>query len=172
MALNLDHPAGWTSRKHPSGMRIYAYLDQPGSYLDEKGRPIGHKLAKEAGYDVDQAILERDKNLRLAEFRQQLDREFSDRAAELDAMAELSGDGIEARPLKAGGYEVLRDGDKVNAAPLDFDEAKRLVEGLRNDEDPADGEAPAAEEAGAAAAKGSGEGTEKGKDGGGLADLM
>lgn len=139
MALNLDHPAGFTSRKHPSGMRIYAYADQPGGFVDEKGRPVSHKLAAEAGYDVAALILERDKNSRLAEFRRELDLEYSKKADELAAVAALCGDGIEVKPLKQGGYEVRRDGDKVHTKPLEFEAAKRMVEGLRGDEDEAEG---------------------------------
>lgn len=172
MALDLDRP--FTSRKHPSGVRIYMHLDQPGTYYDERGRNVSHKMAADCGFDVSRALIEQDKKNRLDEYRKQLDREFATRSAELDMAAELSSedDGIAVVPLPAGGFKVTVDEQVVTNHPLSIEEAEKLVEGYRSGEDETENPAPAAAEERPAGSAGASEGATPQPDRGGVSDLM
>lgn len=165
MALNLDRP--FSSRRHGAGMRIYAFLDEPGIYYDESGKRVSHAIAKECGFDVRRAIADRDKAARLADFQKSLNAEFSQREKEIGELMELAeGTGLDPRPMQGGGYSVYReDGDRIGRTSLSFEDAVNLLKGYADaDEEQAD-DAPAATdgadaggpaEGGKGAAKGSG----------------
>lgn len=172
--MSIDLNRGVTSRKHPAGVRIYMYLDEPGGYYDERGRAVNRKMARAAGFDVDRDVINQEKNARLTQYRRELDAEFASRSAELDRAGEMSaqGDGIAVIPLGAGGFKVTVDERTVTDHPVTIEEAEKLVEGYRDGEDPQDGEAPAAAEEGAAGPKGSGKGAAPESDRDGISDLM
>ena len=169
MALDLNRP--FTSRKHPSGVRIYMHFDTPGAYFDESGRPVAHKLARAAGFRVDRDLIDRDKKHRLDSFRQELEQEFAGRSEELDRAAALCDEEFRVTPMGAGGFKVERDGQLISEKSLSIGEAEELVEGLRDGEDETNGATVAAEKSGAGAAPGGGEAAAAGSDGG-LSDLM
>lgn len=62
----IDLNRGVTIRRHDhSGMQVYMYKDDPGTFLDAYGGEVDEKLALQAGYDVPTLIKERDRKNRI-----------------------------------------------------------------------------------------------------------
>ena len=52
MAFNIDLNRGVTECRHPTGLRIFMYDDDPGVYIDVNAGPVDEQLALVAGYNV------------------------------------------------------------------------------------------------------------------------
>jgi hypothetical protein len=111
MALDLNR--GVKTRFHPNGMKVSMYLDDPGTYLDDLGKPFPDELAKQAGFDLDKWRKEKLKLQKLAAFKKQLDQEYA--SAEEQLATELSRNGgHDVRAIGGGQYALFgKDGSKV-----------------------------------------------------------
>jgi hypothetical protein len=111
MALDLNR--GVIHRFHPNGMRISMYLDDPGTYLDDRGKAMAEELAKAAGFNLDKHRRDKLKQLKLAEYKKTLDAEY---ASQEEALAqELSRNGgHDVRSVGGDQFALFsKDGKKV-----------------------------------------------------------
>jgi hypothetical protein len=111
MALNLNR--GVMTKFHPSGLKVSMYIDDPGTYLDDRGDRLDEAFAKAAGFDLDKNRREKLKQLKLAEYKAQLDREYASHEERL--ATELSNNGgHDVRHIGGGQYALFdKDGAKV-----------------------------------------------------------
>lgn len=115
----LDLNRGVTTRKHPSGVYVSQYDDDPGTYLDPRGKPVAPELAKQAGFDIEKDKVAKLKLLKLAEYKKQLDAEYA--TAEETLARELSKNGgHDIRHVGADQYAVFNaDGKRVAVGTKD-----------------------------------------------------
>lgn len=138
MSLDLDR--GVIKRTHPSGMHVCMYKDTPGIFYDSKGRLVKNELAQGAGFRVAELIRQREKQLRLAEYRGKLESEFEAEEQRLArAASEDLGGGIEVRAVGRD-YAVFQGDERLTSVPLTLDEAKALAKSLAPESDDAGNE--------------------------------
>lgn len=111
MALDLNR--GVMTKFHPTGMRVSMYLDDPGRYYDDRGDPLADEFAKAAGFDLEKNRKEKAKQVRMAAYKAELDKEYA--SAEESLAAELSRNGgHDVRAIGGEQYALFgKDGKKV-----------------------------------------------------------
>jgi len=87
--------------------RVIMYVDRPGEYLDEHGRPVSDQQARMAGFDVDADQLKRRKLERMAQAHMKIDALWE---AEREAIRRGDYTAPPAAPLQQ--TEPLPDPDK------------------------------------------------------------
>ena len=126
----LDLNRGVIKRFHPHGMQICMYMDTPGVYCDEDGRPVSDELATGSGYDVAKLAQDRERGRLEGEFKRQLDTQFNQIA---DKLAQLSADGpegVEIRELGNNLFAIYRDDERFTPFDLTISEAESLLSSI------------------------------------------
>lgn len=77
----IDYDKGVLKRKHPAGLDVYMYVNEPGVFRNGHGNEVDKELAREAGYEVDRLVKERRRRARVAEATKMIDEEFSHEVA-------------------------------------------------------------------------------------------
>lgn len=127
----ISRSRGCTIRFHPQGFRVIMYKDTPGEYLDEQGRPLTAKLAKEAGFDTDTLGKEKAKQTKLDKARERIEKEFATEMEKVEK--ELSGGDGErtVKHIGNGMYAIMDvDGTRMTQDPLNKDQAHALLKDL------------------------------------------
>lgn len=120
----IDYDRGVTHKRHPSGLDVYMYKDQPGVFLNAFGREVTPDLAAAAGFDVDRLLKEKTKRERMALAMAAIEEEFEGEAKQVKSKGEFK-----AVHVGFGRHNVLdADGNKLNPRPLTKEEALKLLE--------------------------------------------
>ena len=136
--MSIDADCGVTIRRHPSGIWLNMYKDEPGVFLNDYGEPVNNQLAAEAGFDVAKLKKLKERQERIAAAIADIDKEYE---AQPGAVVERHGD-FAMVTLGKNRYNILDvDGKVLNEAPLSRKEAERIitmmVAGEQSDETPA-----------------------------------
>lgn len=117
MALDLNR--GVKTRFHPSGLKVSMYLDDPGTYYDDKGSKLDESFAKTAGFDLEKNRREKLKLLKLEQYKRQLDQEYAS-AEELLAEELARNGGHDVRSIGGGQFALFgKDGKRVMVGSRD-----------------------------------------------------
>lgn len=130
----IDLNRGVTIRRHgASGMQVYMYKDDPGTYLDAYGDEVDEKLATQAGYDVVTLAKERDRKARIAEEIAKINAAYGTVDGG-DIAFEKAG--FKAVALMGEGqYQVVSpEGNPLTDKSLTLAEAKKVVEAAAKEE--------------------------------------
>lgn len=111
MALDLNR--GVITKYHPGGLKVSMYFDDPGTYYNDRGEKIDESFAKAAGFDIEKNRKEKLKQLKLEQFKRQLDEEYA--SAEERLAEELARNGgHDVRPVGGGQFALFgKDGKRV-----------------------------------------------------------
>lgn len=111
MALDLNR--GVMTKIHPTGIRVNMYLDDPGTYLDDRGEPLDPKLAEGAGFDLERDKIEKMKKIKMAQYKAMLEEEYM--TAENRLASEMSKrSNFDVRPLGGNQYAAFsKGGEKI-----------------------------------------------------------
>lgn len=139
----IDLNRGVIKRNHPAGMQICMYHDNPGVFYDERGLMVKNELAKAAGFRVDELVRQREKNLRIEEYRKRVDAEFESDEDKLAAAA--SKGSMVVKSIGGGAFAVFDGDERITSVPLTLEEAENLVDGLQGERDAGDTSDDAAE---------------------------
>lgn len=127
----IDRNRGALIRKHPAGMRVAMYYDNPGEFFDENGVQVSEEVAQRAGFDVGKMAKQRRKQKLLREFQERLDREFEETSNRVDQAAESDGEGVYIRYEREGKYSLRdADGERLTPGEADLDSMKELYESV------------------------------------------
>lgn len=120
----IDYDRGVTHKRHPSGLDVYMYKDQPGVFLNAFGREVTPDLAAAAGFDTDHLLKEKAKRERMALAMAAIEEEFEGEAKQVKAKGEFK-----VVHVGFGRHNLLDpDGNKLNPRPLTKEEALKLLE--------------------------------------------
>lgn len=137
--MPVDADRGIIRRRHPTGMYIAMYKDTPGAYYDENNKPVGRRLAEQAGFNVEFDLRIQQKNNMLEQRKRELDQEFANEEARIvAALNEAAADGISIQAIATGGFAVYQDGAKITTEVLTYEQAREFVESLRDEEPESD----------------------------------
>jgi hypothetical protein len=109
MALDLNR--GVMTKFHSNGMKVSMYLDDPGTYLDDRGEKLDPKLATQAGFDVEKDRKKKVAQIKLAQYKDQLEKEM---ASEEEALARVlsQNGGHDVRHIGGGQFAVFDSRNK------------------------------------------------------------
>ena len=110
--MGLDYSRHPRFQRHKdNGFYVVAYDSSPGEYFDESGRPVSDEIAAEAGYNVAEDRVERDKRQRIAQARVDADMEANRRIAEIragnSALAAKDDFKVTAHRRQDGAYDAI-----------------------------------------------------------------
>lgn len=129
MAFNIDYNRGVMMTRHPSGIEVFMYLEEPGKYLSAHGTPVSEKLAKEAGMDTEKFRKQRIVTEKMAEHRQKVLAELE--IAQQDRVVVAEQGGFSVVDLGQDRHQVLDpDGTVLTAEPLPKEAALGLLDQL------------------------------------------
>lgn len=124
MALDLNR--GIISKKHAaSGIRVSAYIDNPGEYFDERGEPVAPQIAQQAGFDVEKDAREKLKQERLEAYRKQVEQELADE--EENIAQALSGDKHDVRHIGGGQYAIFDGEERLTKVGMSAADVKLML---------------------------------------------
>lgn len=127
MPKNIDYDRGVVKRKHPSGLELYMYMDEPGTYRNAFGNEVEETLAKEAGFKVDSLRLAKLKKERMAEAMSQIEAELADEKREVVK----EKDGFKVVSIGLGRHIVEGpDGTSLTDTPIPKEMAETILERL------------------------------------------
>ena len=126
----VDFDRGAILRLHPSGARICAYVDSPGTYFDMNEQAVPDSIAVEAGFNVEIDRRERRKTEALDKARADIEREFAakdgDYAKAMDAA--MLGP-MEVKHMGGGRFALFDfEGKRVTEGKLTREQADKLIE--------------------------------------------
>ena len=132
--MNLDLDQGVTKRRHPSGFVVAMYKRQPGRFYDIKGQEVGASVAREAGFDTQTLMREKEKNDKLAQVKAEIESQFQDRVQEAEEILnnQAAGTSYKVQHIGSGKYGIV-DGDdnRLTKRPMTKQEAENFLETLR-----------------------------------------
>jgi len=137
----IDDDRGVMKMRHQTGMLVSMYLDEPGVYLNDFGKPVPEDIAKQAGFDVERLGREKAKRARIAAAM-----------ADIEADLQLDPETDEQKVLiERDGYKMIAAGqnmamlvdeenNRLTPVPLPLVEAEQLLDSLApKTEEKADG---------------------------------
>jgi hypothetical protein len=80
----VDLNRGVRQCQHPSGFFVSMYEDDPGLYFSEDGSPVDDAVAADAGFDVQRFRVLRERNRRVAEAKEKIEREMQGELERID----------------------------------------------------------------------------------------
>lgn len=137
-AAGIDHDRGCIIRFHPSGMRIVMYYDAPGQYFDERNTRMSDKMAQAAGFDTGKLASQRERNARLMQMREAVDKEFAAFEDRLAAAASQGFGALSVRHLGNAAYAVFNGEERLSPFDMTIDEAKGLLASISEEGDAGD----------------------------------
>lgn len=142
--MSIDRNRGCTIRIHPQGFRVVMYKDAPGEFFSEGGEPFPAEVASAAGFDTEGLGRERLKQQRLAEMKEQIEREYASREEDMArVLSEESPTGLEVKHIGAGKYAVFnKNGERLTQEPMAKGQCQELLRQLDSESEttPATGE--------------------------------
>lgn len=125
MTIDLDR--GVTKRLTSAGVSVYMYKDEPGVFRSAFGSEVSADIAREAGFEVDKLLKERDKRARLSEAMTAIEQEYNEYAEGGKEIVEREGWKLIA--IGNGMHNIMDpDGNKVNPMPMAAEAAGKLFE--------------------------------------------
>lgn len=128
MAIDLNR--GVSKRVHQAtGIQVVMYKDAPGVYYDTVGNPVSAELASQAGFQVSEEILQKQKNDKMAKAMKEIESEYEGNS-DGDIIYE-EGD-LKVQCVGKDLYDVIRIelNEAVNDKPLNEKTALTLAETL------------------------------------------
>lgn len=141
MAFAIDLDRGVTKRTHPSGVVVCMYKNNPGVYLDTSGREVSEKVAREAGFPVDQYAKEKERREKVAAALAEINEEYGNIPVDQVVMRVGSYSVVHA----GNGEFVLHDDDGTSLTTKPMDKlaaiklAKKMAANDTGEEDKEDG---------------------------------
>lgn len=120
-------------KERASGIKVYMYINEPGVYLNEHGKPMTEEFAERAGFEVGTHAKQKLKRERMAEFMSKLEieLELANSTEEEKILVQRGGFKVVAKPLGHADVVEIETGDRMNPdAPLNEQEAMMLLEAL------------------------------------------
>ena len=128
MPINLNR--GVSKRVHQAtGIQVVMYKDSPGVYYDTVGNPVSAELASQAGFQVSEEILQKQKNDKMAKAMKEIESEYEGNS---DGDIIYQEGDLKVQCVGKDLYDVIRIelNEAVNDKPLDEKTALTLVETL------------------------------------------
>lgn len=124
--INLDR--GVETRRHPSGIEVNMYIDEPGVYLSSHGTELPEAIAKGAGFPVEDLALAKLKKERLAEAHAKIEREYSV-DGDVESVVKETDNGWKLVGYGKGRFNVVDpEGNKLSPTPLTQDIAETVFD--------------------------------------------
>lgn len=119
-ASKIDLDRGVVIRKHPTGVEVFEYKDDPGVYLNTFGKVVHDDLAKEAGYDTGKQAKAKLRKERMAEALARIEAELADGDGEAgDRKVVNERDGFKVVDIGLGRFIIEDpDGGNLTKQPL------------------------------------------------------
>lgn len=121
--LDMNRPLMYCTHK-ASGARVFMYLDDPGLYLDQHGRPFPEEAAKEAGFQVERYRKQRIMQKERAKFEEAMKAELKI-SDDVETYLEKGSLRIQHYP-ETGMAFLERDGERLYATPIPLSTAVTL----------------------------------------------
>jgi hypothetical protein len=137
-AIDLDR--GVTHSRHPSGMDIYMYKDDPGVYYTAKGAQVPPAVAAHAGFDVKRYEKARQRKIYLAQAAETINRQQGE-DEENEVVREEQG--FQIIHLKHGRHQLVSPaGDEILPEPQPLEMVELVLKDFLNPVDTGEEETP------------------------------
>lgn len=124
---NIDFDRGVVMRSHPTGVTVYMYIDEPGTFRNAFGTEVSDTLAAEAGYDMKSLSKQKLRRERVARAMEAIDADLMEQGVTKKVV--VSRAGFNLVDIGLGRYNVEDpDGHSLNPSPLSKEQGKALFE--------------------------------------------
>lgn len=124
---NIDYDRGVTMRSHPTGVTVYMYIDEPGTFRNAFGVEVSDDLAREAGFDVEKLGKQKLRRERVAKAMEAIDADLAEAGAEKRTVASRAG--FHLVDIGLGRFNVEDpEGNILNPTPLTEAQGRPLLD--------------------------------------------
>lgn len=126
----INRDRGVVIKFHPSGFRVFMYKDSPGQWLDEKGNGVNETVAGQAGFAVTDLVREKEKQARMEAARRQIEADYADKEAEIEALAGADPEGLNVKMLSKGKWAIYDGEQRLTKNDMTKAEATQLFKDM------------------------------------------
>lgn len=135
MPRNIDFNRGVTIRKYtPTNMYVYMYKDTPGVFLDPHGKPVHHKMAQAAGFDVTTLLKEKHKREKMRDAMSQIEAELELADTSVGEIVLEERGGYKLVDRGYGRADVMDGENRLTPVPVPVQEAQIMLGHLAPDD--------------------------------------